>query len=383
MLAVSLGVGFIVPMLPIYAETMGASGTVIGLIFGVNPLARSFLQVFFGRLADRTGMKKLLLIGLFGYALVALGFLVSANPWHLVAWRFAQGAFGSMVQPIAMAYAGLITPTGHEGKVMSVFNLSFFAGFAVGPMAGGVLTDQWGPSAPFLGMFAFSLVALLLVLFAVPESQKASPGASKKVLVPFGVLLKDVTIQTVVLTRTFISMARGLFSVLLPLWASTHLGLPATTVGILVSSRAIGESMLQPPFGVVADRVNRFHMALVGLALSPLVLFTMARTANFPQLLATIMLLALSAGIAVPAATALSVERGRVLGMGSVMGINSTANSLGMFLGSVGSGLIMDLLSIERAFQAMGWLLCAGAIALAYLTFSSNVAQRSLEQQQD
>ncbi len=371
MLTISLGVGFIVPMLPIYADTMGASGTVIGLIFGVNPLARSVLQVAFGRLSDRTGMKKLLLIGLMGYALVALGFLFSTRPWQLVAWRFMQGSFGSMVQPIAMAYAGLLTPDGHEGKVMSVFNLSFFAGFAVGPMAGGMLTDLWGATAPFLGMFTFSLFAFSLVLLTVPEQTQTKQG-HKKTLTPFSVLLRDVAIQAVVCTRTTLSAARGLFSVLLPLWAGISLGLPATTVGILVSWRAIAEAALQPPFGIVADRVNRYYLALGGVALSPVVLFLMPSARSLSQLVFVIFLLAVAGGMGVPSATALSVQQGRLFGMGSVMGINSTANSLGMFLGSVGSGLVMDLFAIERAFWLMGYVLCVGVVIMGYLAYKSH-----------
>lgn len=366
MLVVSLGVGSIVPLLPVYAQTMGATGIWVGLIFGGNPLIRAVFDIIFGRMGDARGMKRFLVVGLAGYALVALGFMLAQTPFQLFLWRAMQGVFGSMVFPISQAYAGKLTPAGKEGIVMSYFNLSFFGGLALGPIMGGFLNDRFGLSAPFLAMAVLSLLALVLVSLFVPERRDASKEGHAFSL---SLLLRDGVVQSVVCARLFLSMGRGLFTTLMPVWGATYLGLPAVTVGAVVSLRFTVETVMQPVFGMTADRINRERMVLVGFVFAPIALYLMPMTRGMWELLAVSVLLALNGSVCVPAITSISTAKGREIGMGSIMGITGTAMDLGMASGAFLGGTVMDLAGIGASFRTAAFLSALGMMGYGYLAW--------------
>ncbi|HCP31907.1 TPA: MFS transporter, partial [Candidatus Acetothermia bacterium] len=72
-----IGVGIIAPILPLYAKTFAASGVSIGLVFSAFSLSRSLIGPLVGRLSDRVGRKRILMIGLAGYAGVSLLYVMA------------------------------------------------------------------------------------------------------------------------------------------------------------------------------------------------------------------------------------------------------------------------------------------------------------------
>ena len=85
------GVGIVIPLLPVYAHDLGASGFSIGMIFGSFYLARTFFLPYFGRLSDRKGRKPLIVPALLVYAAISLGFIVFKDIQALIVLRFFQG----------------------------------------------------------------------------------------------------------------------------------------------------------------------------------------------------------------------------------------------------------------------------------------------------
>ena len=73
------GVGIVVPLLPVYANSLGASGLYIGLIFGAFSLSRTFFLPFFGRKSDQKGRKPFIVTGLLSYAVISVAFILSTG----------------------------------------------------------------------------------------------------------------------------------------------------------------------------------------------------------------------------------------------------------------------------------------------------------------
>ena len=150
-----LGTGIVVPLLPVYASDLGASGIYIGLIFGSFSLSRTFLLPYFGRRSDAHGRKPIIVWGLFFYTLISIAFVFFKSVNALIVIRFFQGMASAMILPVAQAYAGDITPEGGEGLSMSAFNMSIFFGLSLGPLMGGFIKDGFNLSATF---FFLSLI---------------------------------------------------------------------------------------------------------------------------------------------------------------------------------------------------------------------------------
>ena len=119
-----LGVGIIVPILPLYAETLGANGLWLGAIFAIFNLARSVVMPAVGRISDRMGRKRFITGGLLIYTLSSLGYIYAGSAQELFAVRLIQGASSAMIIPIAMAFIADISPPNQEGSYMGMFSVA-------------------------------------------------------------------------------------------------------------------------------------------------------------------------------------------------------------------------------------------------------------------
>ena len=99
-----LGLGIIAPLLPLYADSLGATGLWIGVIFGGFSVSRAVFTPLFGRLSDSRGRKNFLGTGLFIYSVLSLGYIFSGSVFELFGVRLIHGAVSGMIIPIARAW---------------------------------------------------------------------------------------------------------------------------------------------------------------------------------------------------------------------------------------------------------------------------------------
>jgi len=222
-----MGVGIVVPLLPVYAEDLGASGLYIGFIFAVFSLSRTILLPLFGSLSDKTGRKPYITAGLLGYALVSVAFILTDTVPGLIWVRFFQGIASAMIMPVAQAYIGDITPKDSEGFTMGLFNLSIFGSLSIGPIAGGLLNDSWGIDAAFVGMGILSFIGFLLSLFCLPPTKEEYNVRHASPPVSWFTLLKDRSLSGIMIFRFVYVFCIGTLWCFLPVLA-TGSGLSST-----------------------------------------------------------------------------------------------------------------------------------------------------------
>jgi len=129
-----LGFGLIIPLLPIYAREMGASGVYLGLLTSLFGMTRSITSIPGGVLADKIGRKKMMVGGLAVYTVVMFLFGVSTHLYHLLILRACQGAASGVVWPVAATAVADIVDPKDRGKAMGFFSMMWDAGIAVGPL---------------------------------------------------------------------------------------------------------------------------------------------------------------------------------------------------------------------------------------------------------
>jgi MFS transporter, DHA1 family, multidrug resistance protein len=367
--AAVLGMGIVVPLLPVYAHDLGASGLYIGLIFGAFALSRSFFLPYFGRLSDRKGRKGYIAAGLASYAVISIAFLFAADVKALIAIRFIQGIASAMIMPVVQAYVGDITPPGREGFIMGLFNMSMFFGLSFGPLMGGVIRDRFSLDAAFICMGILALFGFLLSWLFLPPVRTESVVRHHRPPTPWGRLLKDrVTLALVVFRLTY-TAAIGVIWGFMPILADIRLGLDSTGIGFLVMLGVFIAGCLNTPMGWVSDRYNRKLLVIVGglVVCASLVLYTTA--VAFEDLVWGGILFGIGGGIAMPALMAIAVEKGRSShSMGAIMAILTVAHSVGMLAGSLLAGLMMDWYSLELAFHFGAVIMLTGVALFVALT---------------
>lgn len=343
-----LGVGIIAPLLPLYAENLGATGIWLGIIFAGFSISRAIFMPIIGRLSDRNGRKLFICLGLLIYSVISLGYIWADNVSQLTLVRLIQGAAAGMIIPIAQAYVGDISPEGEEGTWMGYFNAAFFTGFGFGPLMGGVLTDHFGMNVAFYTMGGLNLLALLVATLFLPEVRQGKMAANPHL--SFREMGTSGIVKGLFSYRLSFSLGRGAFSCFLPILAAIYIGLSPTLIGILLAVNILMMSLLGIATGKIADRFNKRVLVILGSIANLTCLAMIPLADNFWQLLRLCALAGLGGAISMPAASALTIEEGRKFGMGSTIAVFTMAMSIGMAIGPLLGGVIADFVSINSVF---------------------------------
>lgn len=367
-IASMLGLGAVVPILPLYAKHMGASGTMVGLILAGFALSRGTFAPLMGHLSDRYGRRRVLVIGLILEVVFSAAYVLAGTPIVLLGVRLMQGFSSVMVTPIAQAYAGDITPEGREGEYMNLFFISLFGGMAIGPFLGGWLSDVYSLEAPFWGMAAAAATALALVLLLIPDQDP--PGADDTdaadkpgVVESFRRVLDDRPMRGVLSYIASRGFYRWGFNAFFPIFAVRQLDLSRTQVGMLLSGYMLAGGIMQWPMGKLSDvwSDQRDLFVLWGGTITAALMFVLPASHNAVVVGSLVVVLGVLSAIARAAVIAIRTDRGRIHGMGAVTGAFTTSMSLGQVLGPILFGVLVDYFDIEMSFYLGGVIGLLGA----------------------
>ncbi|MBS7651828.1 MAG: MFS transporter [Candidatus Bathyarchaeia archaeon] len=366
---VMLGLGIIGPIIPIYAKSMGATYSEIGLLGSIWSLSRLIFTPFVGRLSDVKGRKKIIAVGLLAYAIVSVLYAAAWDYTSLLLFRFLHGLGSAMSIPIAMAYAAEVAPGGKEGRYMGNMNLAMFAGMGLGPLIGGYLGDNLSLSAPFYVMGALAALSLILLLILLPEGGERKSG---KIRPSFKMALKSSLIRAAFIYRAVMALGIGGTMGFMALFISGPeedggLALSISLAGLIMSFSQVSSALLQRPFGVVADRYDKFRLVILGGMIGALGYSLLPLSRSLTSLVGFLLLTSLGNAIGMPALTALITIEGRDVGMGTTMGVIEGAMSMGMILGPLIYGFVVDSLGLRAAFLTTGIICICGTITFYLL----------------
>ena len=367
--ASTLGQGIVVPLLPVYAHQLGATGFIIGIMFGAFSISRTLFLPYFGSVSDRTGRKPYITIGLLVYFLASIAYMFSHDVNSLICVRFFQGIAAAMILPVAQAYIGEITPRGQEGFMMGLLNLSLYGGLSAGPVLGGIAKDALGMWAAFVSMGVLCILGFLLCLVFLPP-RKDEPLVSRgRPPQRIMLLLRNRHLLGLFLFRFAATMCIGAFWSFAPLLADTEFNLSGFATGILIMFSVFISAILTIPMGYLADRINkRFLVTLGGLITFVSMLF-FAYSQKSWGLYAASILAGIGGGISVPAMMAMGVFIGRTNGhMGTVISLITVGHSLGMMAGPILAGILIDLFNMQNTFLGMAIFMAAVALLFIPLT---------------
>jgi len=352
-----LGIGIIVPVMPVFAESLGAGGLALGFIIAAFSLSRGICQPVVGNFSDRWGRKRFLVSGLCVYGLVGLMMPEATSVGTLVLIRTLHGIGSAMIVPVAMAYISDLAPLGQEGRYMGMLNIAIFSGIGSGPLIGGFFTDMWGMASAFYVMAGLSFLALLLVLLQMPiftgsSRKRVNVGviqSMRKMLAcrrTFGILLaRMATMIIMVPTMAF-----------LPLLMHQWYQATGMQIGIVIAARTLVNAVLQIPCGRLADRLDKVRFLRLGCLIISIVMCLIPLAANFWMLIMLFVILGTGEAIIWPTLGALATEEGRLYGQGSLMGVFNLAMSGGVFIGALGAGFSSDLFGLRYSFVLTGLL---------------------------
>jgi MFS family permease len=342
-----LGFGMMLPLLPFYAQTLGASVVEIGILFGAFSFAQFFCAPAIGWLSDRFGRRPVLLVsiagGLAAYLLMAVA--PGLGRWGyaaLLAARLGAGATAANFA-VAPAYIADVLPAEERARGMGLLGAAFGLGFVVGPALGGAL-GLWGHVAVPLGAAALAAINLALAAAWLPEPLAGERRAAAR---------GGSWFSPGVLER--LGRDRALAGLMALFFATTFcFSLMESTLALLVQDRfgfgqrqtswlfvLIGVVLVGVQGGAVgplARRLGERRLFLAGVALLALSLLALPEPARLPLFAGAAGLLAAGAALANPSSMALvsrvAGERSQGEGIGLAHSFGSLARLLGPLAGT-------------------------------------------------
>ena len=163
-----VGFGIIIPLLPFYAQTFGASPLVVGLLFASFSLSQLLAAPALGVLSDRWGRRPVLIFSLLGTVASFVMLAVARNLLVLFAARIIDGLSGGNITT-ARAYIADVTEPHERAKAFGMLGAAFGLGFIVGPGLAGVFSHI-SYTAPIWAAAFITVIATAMAFFWLPET---------------------------------------------------------------------------------------------------------------------------------------------------------------------------------------------------------------------
>ena len=356
-----LGMFLILPIFSVYAETLkgGSNHTLIGLALGAYGLTQVLLQLPFGIASDKYGRKKVIYIGLVLFIIGSVVAALATDIYMVIIGRAIQGA--GAVSAVVTALVADLTREEHRTKAMAMIGGTIGITFALSLVAGPLLNQWIGVSGIFWMTAVLSALAILVIKYYVPDpvisqfhsDAQAAPEKMKSVLrdrqllrLNFGTFslhaaqMAMFIVVPFALTETSGMNVNSHWQVYLPvLIASFVLMLPPIIIGekrAKLKTVFIGAVALMLIAQILfASTIHQFW----GVVISLLVYFTAFNIleASLPSLISKM----------APAAS-----------KGTAMGVHSTAQSFGIFLGAVVGGYLSHRFGYSAVFIFCAVLMC-------------------------
>ncbi len=351
-----MGLFLLLPVLSVLARDLqGATPLLIGLAIGIYALFQALLQIPFGLLSDRFGRKPVILAGL---AIFIIGSIIAAmtdSIWGIIAGRALQG--GGAISAVIMALAADLTRDTQRTKIMAVIGVSIGLSFMISIILGPLLMLRFQLAGIFYFIAFSGLVAALLVWFVVPVPAKTNNDRNIAVVISeMPVLLRN---------RELLRIDFGIFLLHLLITASfVCIPLILLDNGIAVGSHwsvymygALGSLLILLPMVGFAERkfpVKWVMMvSILGFALA---LFAVGAVAQSYRMAIVCMVLFFGfLSVLESLLPSLASRTAPSSFRGTVMGVYSTSQFLGAFVGGVAGGWLTGKVGSSNAL----FVLCA------------------------
>jgi multidrug resistance protein len=368
-----LGFGIIIPLLPFYAESFGASALLIGLLGTSFSLMQFLFSPVWGRWSDRVGRKPIILVGLMGSCLSYLVLALAGSLSMVFLARIVGGIAGANI-PTAQAYIADITTQENRAKGMGMVGAAFGLGFIFGPALGGVLS-HFSPQTPMWFASILCLANFIAAWVLLPESRRVSDSTkSLGRLEAFRHALTKPTLVLLLVLYFLVTLAFSGFEATFALFSEASFGFKAATIGFVFTFIGVILSLVQGVLvGKVVKRLGErrlIPMAIVAIAVG---LGLLPFVGTVSTLLAALGVLAMGMGFNSPALSSMVSRLSDPNDQGGILGLASSLASLGRVVGPVWGGYLYDAYGDRMPYISAAGLMAVAAI-VAMIGFRSREA---------
>jgi DHA1 family tetracycline resistance protein-like MFS transporter len=357
-----IGFGIMIPLLPLYAESFGASEQVIGLVIATFSLCQLIASPALGALSDRWGRRPVLVLSLIGTVVSFVMLALARSVPMLFAARLVDGLSGGNIST-ARAYVADITSEDERAKAFGLIGAAFGVGFVLGPALGGALAHV-SYTAPIWAAAALTLVATALAWVWLPETVHRTQASPAPFWAGLGAAFSRRTLRPLLIVDLVYWTATAVFQGTFALVAAHRFGFDVPHVGYVLAAFGVLGVLVQVKLvGPVVAALGERRVFTSGLLLAAMGLGGAALAHDVRLFLVALVPYAVGSALCTPALASLISRAAGREEQGTVQGAASALESLGRTLGPVWGTAVMQRLGDGAAFGS-GALLLAATIAL-------------------
>lgn len=343
-------------LLPIHLVRLGGTKMQVGMLFSVSTLISMVLRPVVGGWIDRFGVRPVILPGVLTLAATSLAFHFAATPTGVVALMAGLGVSNGLISTSASVLAAQVTAPERRGEALSVYYVATSLGFAAGAPTGFALLGVGGMRLNFLVVTgAAVLMSGLALSLRGPEKPEAATAAapgfrlwSRAALPAAGALILTI-------------MGHSSVYGFLPLYAiangaGRHVGWFFTlfSVWIIVCRLVLRR---------ISDRLGRTRVLIPAMGATAAGYLVLTQPPTAASLAVAAVLLATGGSVLYPTLLALVVDRAPARERGLAVGTLSGAFDLGVVVGSLLLGLVVEQLSYGAGFAMAATTTVLGLLA--------------------
>lgn len=343
-----MGFGLIIPILPTYAKTLGATDAMVGLLGTSFSIMQFVFASFWGGLSDRYGRRPIMLTSI---AIMIVAYILFANAtvlWLLFATRLLKG-FGAANLSVAQAYISDVVPKEDRTQAFGIIGAAFGLGFIFGPSIGGVINEYFGVAG--VGYFAAILgsVNLLLAYLFLHETLETKATSVDLFPNPFKDILRFKSVYEVnaLFTINFVYiLGFSMMQITSTLLWAEHFGLGEMSIGYTFAYIGFLAVVIQGGLiGYFNTWFGEKNLLIFGTFLVAVGLFTMPFVPTDMFYLELVSLTCMSFGNALltPTISTLLTTYAPEDAQGKILGTNQSVGSLARVMGPAIGGAIYGL----------------------------------------
>jgi DHA1 family tetracycline resistance protein-like MFS transporter len=361
-----VGFGIIIPLLPFYAQTFGASPLVIGLLFASFSLSQLVAAPVLGDVSDRWGRRPVLVFSLLGTVVSFVMLALAHSLALLFAARIVDGLSGGNITT-ARAYIADITTEENRAKAFGVLGAAFGLGFIVGPGLGAAFSHI-SYTAPIWAAAAITVVATALAYFWLPETVHRAHAGGRSPWRALADLTGRSHLRTLFTIDFVYWSAFAVYQTTFALFGARRFGFDAAHTGYLLSVFGFLGVLVQGGLvGPIVASVGERNTLVAGLLFAAIGWGGSALTHTLAVFVAMLVPGAIGIGLTNATLSSLISKAASRAEQGRVQGAAGALESLGRTIGPVwGNGTLQKFGEGAAYGSAALSLLAISALAMTY-----------------